>query len=93
MANKTDLTVKVAERTGFTKKDVDTLITAFLDSVVEEVAQGNEVSFVGFGKFISTERGERKGRNPQTGDEIIIPKRVVPAFKAGKQFKDKVSGK
>lgn len=93
MANKANLVDKIAQETGFTKKDVDVLITKFLDSIVDELVAGNDVNFIGFGKFSVTERSERKGRNPQTGEEIIIPKRVVPTFKAGKQFKDTVSGK
>jgi len=53
--------------------------------------KGDKVQLVGFGTFEVRERSARKGRNPQTGDEIDIPAASVPAFKAGKALKDKVN--
>ncbi|MGN0983940.1 MAG: HU family DNA-binding protein, partial [Gemmiger sp.] len=52
--------------------------------------QGDKVSLVGFGTFEVRERPERKGRNPQTKEEITIPASKLPAFKAGKALKDAV---
>jgi DNA-binding protein HU-beta len=88
--NKTDLIHKVAEKTGSTKKDAESHVNAILDVIEETLAAGDDVQLIGFGTFEARERAERTGRNPQTGEEIIIPAGKVPAFKAGKALKDAV---
>ena len=55
--------------------------------------EGEKVQLVGFGSFEIRERAARKGRNPQTKEELIIPASKAPVFKAGKQLKDLVNGK
>jgi DNA-binding protein HU-beta len=52
------------------------------------VAEGDKVQYIGFGGWEKAERAERKGRNPQTGEELVIPASTVPKFKPGKEFKD-----
>ena len=89
--NKTDLVNKVAEQTEATKKDVDKIISATLDAIGETLASGEKVQLVGFGSFEVRKRAERVGRNPRTKEEILIPARKVPAFRAGKTLKDKVA--
>lgn len=97
---KTDLIDMVAEKTGLTKKDSGKAINAAVDSIVEylsEEAQKAEdnrdnVQLIGFGTFEVRDRSERKGRNPQTGEEITIPARTVPVFRSGKTFKESVEG-
>ncbi len=89
--NKTDLVSSVAEKTELTKKDAEKAVNAILSSVEEALAKGDKVQLVGFGTFEVRERAARKGRNPQTGDEIEIAAAKVPAFKAGKALKDAVS--
>lgn len=91
--NKTELVAAVAEKAGLTKKDVEKTINAFLDTVKEEVAADGKVQLIGFGTFESRVRKERMGKNPKTGEEIIIEEAKVPAFKAGKAFKDVVNVK
>lgn len=86
--NKTDLISEVAAKTGMTKKDVDKVVAAFFDTVEGVLKAGNKVQLIGFGTFEVRERQARKGRNPQTGEEISIPAARVPAFKAGKALKD-----
>lgn len=88
--NKTDLVGQVAGTTGMTKKDVEKTVNAFFDAVEEALKDGSKVQLVGFGTFEVRERKARKGRNPQTGQEINIPATKVPAFKAGKSLKDAV---
>ena len=88
--NKTELIAEVAERAQISKKDAEKAVTAMIDTIVENVAQGNEIRIVGFGTFERHERGERKGCNPQTKETITIPASKVPTFKAGKAFKDAV---
>ena len=92
MANKADLIDGVAAKSGLTKKDATAAVEALFDVVTETLAEGERVQVIGFGSFEVRERAARKGRNPQTGDEIEIPATKVPAFKAGKGLKDAVKG-
>jgi len=90
MANKAELIGKVAELTGLTKKDSTQAVDAVFSVIQEELAKGEKVQLIGFGNFEVRERAARKGRNPQTGEEIEIAASKVPAFKAGKALKDAV---
>jgi DNA-binding protein HU-beta len=78
---------------GASKKQVGEFVDAFIELVTKTVAKGGEVSFTGFGKFGSSKRAARNGRNPATGATIKIPAAVVPKFSAGKAFKDAVNKK
>lgn len=89
--NKGELVDKVAEKAGVSKKEADAILTAMVEAIQKAVAEGEKVTLVGFGSFEPRERTERTGRNPQTGAEIKIPASRVPAFSAGKQFKELVS--
>lgn len=86
--NKADLVSKVAESTELSKKDVSKAVEAVFDSIAEALQVGEKVQLVGFGNFEVRERSARKGRNPQTGEEIEIPASKVPAFKPGKALKE-----
>lgn len=76
---------------GLSRYRVEQLLNLVLDTVVEEVAAGEKVQITGFGSFESTQRAERTGRNPQTGELVTIPARVAPKFKAGSGFKSLVN--
>lgn len=89
--NKADLITSMAEKSGLTKKDTEKALKALVDSVEEALENGDKVQLVGFGTFEVRARGERKGRNPRTMEEIAIPASKVPVFKSGKEFKDKVN--
>lgn len=88
--NKNELIVAMANKTEMTKKDCEKALIAFQDTVKEELAKGEKVQLVGFGTFEITERAARKGRNPQTSEDILIPASKSPKFKAGKALKDAV---
>lgn len=88
--NKTELVGQVSTSTGMTKKDVEKVVNAFFDTVEGALKAGDKVQLIGFGTFEVRDRQARKGRNPQTGQEINIPATKVPAFKAGKALKDAV---
>jgi len=90
MMNKGELIDAIAQKASITKKDADALLTAALEAITEAVAKGDTVTLVGFGTFEARERKEREGRNPSTGKPIKIPAATVPAFSAGKLFKEKV---
>ncbi len=90
--NKGDLVDKIAEKSGVTKKQADAILTATLDSIIDAVSHDEKVTLVGFGTFEARGRKAREGRNPKTGETLTIPATTVPAFSAGKLFKDKVIG-
>lgn len=88
--NKAELIDAIAAKAQTTKKEADAILSATLDVIMDSVAQGDKVTLVGFGTFEPRKRAAREGRNPQTGKAIKIPETVVPAFSAGKQFKQMV---
>lgn len=90
--NKTELIAAVAAKAGLTKKDVEKAITATMETVKEEVAKGGKVQVIGFGTFESRKRNARVAKSPKDPKKKIeIPAATVPAFKAGKAFKDAVN--
>ena len=86
--NKVELVTAVSEKTGNTKKDVEKVVGAVFESIMESLGSGEKVQIIGFGTFAVRERQGRKGRNPATGEPIQIPAVKVPTFKAGKKLKD-----
>ncbi|BFQ96214.1 HU family DNA-binding protein [Enterococcus cecorum] len=90
MANKAELIEKVAAATDLSKKDATAAVDAVFSAIQDSLANGEKVQLIGFGNFEVRNRAERKGRNPQTNEEIIIPASKVPAFKPGKALKEAV---
>lgn len=88
--NRNELVMAVAEKTGMAKKDAESAVAAFLEAVTESLAKGEQVQLVGFGTFAVKERAKRKGHNPKTGEEMLIPASKAPAFKAGAGLKNAV---
>jgi DNA-binding protein HU-beta len=91
--NKAELIAAVAAKTGATKKSAEEAVNAFVEVVTETLQKGDKVQLVGFGSFEVIKRAARKGRNPQTKEEIKIPASKAPKFKAGKALKDLVNNK
>lgn len=91
--NKSELVDAIAAKTSATKKDADTILSAATEVIMETVAGGDKIVLVGFGTFEARQRQEREGRNPSTGQPIKIPATTVPAFSAGKMFKERVAPK
>ncbi|MCU9959312.1 MULTISPECIES: HU family DNA-binding protein [Bacillus] len=88
--NKKELIGAVAEATGLTKKDVELVVDSTFDVITSALKDGEKVKVHGFGSFEVRERAARKGRNPQSGEEIEIPATNAPAFKAAKALKDAI---
>ncbi|EGL82852.1 histone family protein DNA-binding protein [Caldalkalibacillus thermarum TA2.A1] len=86
--NKTELVARVAELAELTKKDAAKAVDAVFDAITEALQKGEKVQIIGFGNFEVRQRAARKGRNPQTGEEIEIAASKVPAFKPGKGLKE-----
>ena len=91
--NKAELIAAVAAKTGDTKKCAESTVNALVDVITESLVKGDKVQLVGFGSFEVRKRAARKGRNPQTKEEIKIPASKAPVFKAGKALKDVVNKK
>jgi DNA-binding protein HU-beta len=89
--NKEELIHEVAKATGQSQKQVADIVTTALATIETNVAKGEKVSLVGFGIFEARQRNERIGRNPQTGAALKIEAKKVPAFTAGKKFKETVA--
>lgn len=89
--NKNEIVTALATKTGMSKKDSETALNAFVESVTEALVEGDKVSLVGFGTFEVRNRPARTARNPRTGEEIKVKASKAPVFKAGKGLKDSVN--
>lgn len=89
--NKTELIAIIAAEAGISKAAAGKTLSAVTDSITSALKSGDSVTLIGFGTFKVSKRAARTGRNPQTGKEIKIAARKVPAFTAGKALKDAVN--
>ncbi|MDD3013043.1 MAG: HU family DNA-binding protein [Candidatus Gastranaerophilales bacterium] len=89
--NKEELVKEIAKKAKVSQKQASEILTITLDTIEKTVSKGKKVTLVGFGTFEARKRAARLGRNPQTGKEIKIPAKTVPAFSAGKKFKEIVA--
>ncbi|RBP67461.1 nucleoid protein Hbs [Alkalibaculum bacchi] len=91
--NKAELVAALTEKTGLAKKDNEKVLNSLIETIIEELQNGEKISLVGFGTFEVRDRAERMGRNPKTMEELLIPASKAPTFKAGKALKDAVNNK
>lgn len=89
--NKTELINQVSDSTGLTKSQTTKALDSFMESIKTTLQNGEKVILVGFGTFKTSDRKSRKGRNPQTGEELVIPAKRVPKFKPGKKLSNQVN--
>ena len=89
--NKAELIASIADKAELSKRDAEAALNAFIASVEGALKKDDKVQLVGFGSFEVRKRAARKGRNPQTKEEIKIPASKAPVFKAGKALKDLVN--
>lgn len=89
--NKAEMVEGIISRTGWSKREAEEAVRAFVDTVTDAVAAGDKVTLPGFGTFEKRERAARTARNPQTGDPIKLKKTSVPAFRPGTGFKSYVA--
>lgn len=88
--NKTDLIKAVSMKAELTQKDAAKAVDAIFETISNTLAKNEKIQVIGFGTFEVRERAARKGRNPQTGEEIEIAASKVPAFKPGKELKEAI---
>jgi len=89
--NKEELVKEISKKAKISQKQASEIISLTLDTIEKTVSKGKKVTLVGFGTFEARKRASRTGRNPQTGKEIKIPSKTVPAFSAGKKFRELVN--
>ena len=89
--NKADVALRVASKTGISKKLASEVVEEFISTVRDALHGGDKVSLVGFGTFLVKQRKPKIGRNPKTGVEVTIPERKVAVFRPGKVFKEFVN--
>jgi len=85
--NKAELVAAIAEDAGVSQAIASKTLNAFMDTVKDVLGKGEKITLIGFGTFSVSERSARKGRNPQTGEEIDIKAVNIPKFKSGAELK------
>lgn len=89
--NKAELIATIAEKTDMTKSEIETVFATTFETITEVLVKQEKVMIPGFGSFSTKVREERKGRNPATGKEMMIPKTIVSNFKAATQLKETIN--
>lgn len=89
--NKPQLVNAIANDAELTQAEAGRALNALIETVTEALRKGDTVTLVGFGSFSVSDRPERIGRNPSTGEAITIPAAKKPTFKAGKALKEAVN--
>jgi len=90
---KSELIARLAERyPQLVAKDADYAVNTILDAMSQALASGNRIEIRGFGSFALNHRPPRVGRNPKSGEKVLVPKKRVPHFKAGKELRERVDG-
>ncbi len=89
---KKELVNRIADRTGVTKVVAKEIIQSFLNSIIDELAEGNRLEFREFGVFESRDRAARRAQNPRTLEKVEVPAKRIVKFKVGRLMRKKVGG-
>jgi len=89
--NRTELCARIAARSSLSRADAATAVEAVVSTIADALESGETVNITGFGKFTTSHRAPRRGRNPRTGEAVAVPARTVPTFKAGKALRDRLN--
>ena len=90
---KDHLVTSIYNQCGYSKEKSTQVLEILLETVKKTLESGEDVLISGFGKFCVKEKGERKGRNPQTGDDLMLSPRRIVTFKCSPVLRDKINGK
>jgi len=90
---KADIVDSIKNRLGFTKKQSIEVVGTLLENIKKKLESGEDVLISGFGKFCVKQKEERRGRNPATGSDMMLPPRKVVTFKCSGRLRDKINGK
>lgn len=86
--SKTDLVNFIAEETGLTKADSSRALEAVMNGIIKGLKEEEKVALTGFCTFAACHKEQKEGRNPRTGEKVVIPARVAVTIKAGSKLKD-----
>jgi integration host factor subunit beta len=89
---RSELIDRIQQATGLPATKAEKSLQVVFDEIISALSEGRRVELRGFGVFCVRERQRRQGRNPRTGDPVIVPEKRVPFFKAGKQLKNRING-
>jgi integration host factor subunit alpha len=90
---KSDMVEKIYEKIGFSKKESAELVEMVFDIIKSTLESGEKIKIAGFGNFVVKEKADRRGRNPQTGEEIVISARKILTFKPSQVLKSAINAK
>ena len=90
---KSDMVEKIYEKIGFSKKESAELVEMVFDIIKSTLESGEKIKIAGFGNFVVKEKADRRGRNPQTGEEIVISARKILTFKPSQVLKSSINTK
>jgi len=88
---KSQIVDNIAEKNGFTKRESTEAVETILELIKSTLAFGEDVLISGFGKFCAKDKRERKGRNPSTGEDMVLASRRVVTFKCSGKLRDKIN--
>jgi integration host factor subunit beta len=88
---KAELVDEIAQKAGLTRKHSEVIVDAVFSSIVEALQGGDKIELRGFGSFRVRHRAGRTGRNPKTGEGVIVPPKKVPYFKPGKELRELIN--
>ena len=89
--NRTELCARIAARSSLSRADAATALDAVVSAIADALESGEAVNIAGFGRFTTSHRAARQGRNPRTGEPVVIAERTVPTFKPGKTLRDRLN--
>lgn len=91
---KSELVLRIAERNPHLyHRDVENIVNTVLDTITDALKNGDRVELRGFGAFSVKQRRARTGRNPRTGEQVTVEEKAAPAFKTGKELRQRLNGK
>ena len=88
---KAELIEQVSAASALTRKHTEVIVDAVFSSILESLRRGDKIELRGFGSFRVRRRGTRTGRNPKTGQGVVVPAKTVPYFKPGKELRELIN--
>ncbi len=88
---KAELVDEIARKASLTRKHSEVIVDAVFSSIVEALQRGDKIELRGFGSFRVRHRGSHTGRNPKTGEGVLVPAKKVPYFKPGKELRELIN--
>ncbi len=88
---KSDMIQSISEASGFTKKESTQTVKTLIEIIKKTLASGEDILISGFGKFYVKDKAQRRGRNPATGEAMMLPPRKIVTFKCSGKLREKIN--